>query len=78
MDAEGSALAHESIEQQRRLLSNAVVFDEEQLEFVNNQENARHDCLAVRQPKVTYVLNARGAKALAALFQFSVQPLQHA
>ena len=42
MDAERAALAHEAVEQQRRVLGELVVGDEEFLEFVDDQQRARH------------------------------------
>ena len=42
VDAEGPALAHQAVEQQRRLLGELVVLDEELLELVDDEQDARH------------------------------------
>jgi hypothetical protein len=43
VDAERSALAHETVEQERCFLRDLVVLDEELLELVDDQERARHE-----------------------------------
>ena len=42
VDAEGPALADQAVEQQRDLLRDLVVLDEELLELVDDQQDARH------------------------------------
>ena len=41
VDAERPALPHQPVQQQGRLLGDAVVLDEEFLEFVDDQQDAR-------------------------------------
>ena len=42
VQAEGPALAHQPVQQQGRLLRQPVVLDEELLELVHDQQDARH------------------------------------
>src|SRR5438045_6400675 len=44
--AERPALAHEAVEQERRFLGELVVFDEELLEFIDDEYDPRHRFLA--------------------------------
>src|SRR5260370_36683152 len=78
MNAEGSALPNQPVQKQGRLLSDAVVFDKEQLKLIDDQQDSRHDGLGIRHAVVRQILDTCGAEALAAPFQFSVQPLQDA
>ena len=42
MDAEGTALPDDSVEEQRGVLGQFVVFNKQLLEFIDHQEDARH------------------------------------
>jgi uncharacterized protein YfaQ (DUF2300 family) len=41
VQAERTALANQAIEQQRTFLGNAIVFDEEFLEFIDDEDDSR-------------------------------------
>ena len=80
--AEGAALTHQAIQQQRRFAGELVIFDEEFLELVHDQEDARQ----VRQLRMLggilavagQIVDAGGAIDFAALAQFDVKSLQDA
>jgi hypothetical protein len=84
VDAERSALAHESIEQQRCFLRDLVVLDEELLELIHDQESAGHERRALAQARAARplaigreVLHARIAEEVAALGEFRIEATQH-
>ena len=77
--AERPALPHQAVEQQRRLLGDLVVLDEELLELVDDQQDARQRLRRLLGLRIAVqVLHARLAEAFAADLQLGVQPLQHA
>src|SRR5688572_2688295 len=78
MDAEGTALAHDAIQQHVCRLGNPIIFDEEFLEFIDHDETPRHAHVRVALPKSRQVENARLPKQLSATFQLLVDAFKHA
>ena len=78
MHAEGAALAHQPVKEERGVLRHLVVLDEELLELVDHEEAARHSLGAAEGAPVGEVLDVRRAVQLAAAAQLVVQALQHA
>ncbi len=76
VNAEGSALPHQAVQQERCLLGQLVVFDEELLEFVDDEQDAGQNLAGIA--KAGDILHAGLAEALAALFHLGVQALHHA
>ena len=76
--AEGAALTHQSIEQQRRFLRHLVLFNEEFLELVHDQQGARHLLWATQPTPRGQILHASRTEQVAAPLQFGIQTLQHA
>ena len=76
--AEGTALPHQAVEQQRDFLRDLVVFDEELLELVDDEQDPRHRYLGPGLAIAVQVLTAELAVDLAALLELDVQPLEHA
>ena len=78
VDAERAALPHEAVEQQRRVLGQLVVGDEQLLELVDDQQRARHRHVGHGAAEAGDVLHAVLAEQLAAAAQLLVEPLEHA
>ena len=78
MNSERSALPHQPVEQQRGRLRVLVVLDEELLEFVHDQQNARHLDCRPSTAEAREVLHADIAEKVTALFQNRIQPFEHA
>ena len=74
VDAERPALPHQAIQQQRGILRNAVVFDEEFLKFVDDQHRPRHDRFGRGPAKAGQVLHAGRAEQVGPGLQFDVEP----
>ena len=77
MHAEGAALSHESIEQHRCALRNTIIVKEELLEFVDDEQDARHANIAPRSAETRDVLHASVSEEFAATREFGVQTLEH-
>jgi hypothetical protein len=77
MYAEGAALSHESIEQHRCALRNTIIVKEELLEFVDDEQDARHADIAPRSAETRHVLHASVSEEFAATREFGVQTLKH-
>ena len=78
VDAERAALADEAVEQQRRVLGELVVGDEQLLELVDDQQRARQRRVGHGAAEAGDVLHAVLAEQLAAAAQLLVEPLEHA
>src|SRR5689334_23042637 len=78
MNAERAALADEAVEQERRIVRNAVVSSKELLEFVDHQQDPRHHCFRLSIAIPLEILHAMLAEQVAAALQLQVEPLQHA
>ena len=78
MHAERTTLPDQAVEQQRDLLRDLVVFDEELLKLVDDQQDARHGHLGPGLAVAGQVLAAQLAEDLAALLELDVEPLEHA
>ena len=76
--AEGTTLPHQAVEQQRDLLRDLVVLDEELLELVDDQQDARHRHFGPGLAIAGQVLAAELAVDLAAFLELDIQPLEHA
>ena len=76
--AEGTTLANQPVQQQRDLLRDLVVLDEELLELVDDQQDARHGHVGLGLAIAGQVLAAQLPVDLAAFLQLDVQPLEHA
>src|SRR4029079_10968249 len=53
MNTEGTTLAHEAVEQQRGIMSNAVIACKELLKFVDDEEHAGH---GVRRGRGSWII----------------------
>ncbi len=62
MDAEGTALPDQAVEQQRDLLGDLVVLDEELLELVDDQQDARQGSVGPGLAIAGQVLARRAAR----------------
>ena len=71
-------MPHQAVQQQRRVLGDLVVLDEELLELVDDQQDARHAHARLGLAEAVQVLHAGVAELVAAISQLGVQPLQHA
>ena len=78
MDAKGPALPDDSIQQQRRGLGNLVVFDEEFLELVNDQQRSGNGLGAAGPLVAGDILHTEFSEHVAAALQFVIQALEHA
>ena len=78
MNAERPALADEPVEQKRGVLRDAVVFNEEFLKLVNDQERSGERRCAAGPLVAGQVLDAELAEEIAAATQLIIHPLQHA
>ena len=78
MHAEGAALAHQAVEEERGVLRHLVVLDEELLELVDHEEAARHPLRAAERAPVGEVLDVLRAVQLAATAQLVVEALEDA
>ena len=78
MDAEGTTLADQAVEQQGSLLGDLVVLDEELLELVDDEQDARHRVVGLGLAEAAEVLHAGVAEEVAPEFQLGVEPLEHA
>ena len=78
MDAEGAALAHDAVEQQRSGLRDRVVLHEKFLELVDDEQRARHRLRAALALVAGNVLHAEFAEQIAAAPQFLIDALEHA
>src|SRR5439155_17729172 len=78
VDAERASLADQPVEQEGGMLRDAVVLDEELLEFVNDQERARKRIGAPGPFIARKILNAEPAEKIATPAQFFIHPLKHA
>src|SRR3954468_10794021 len=90
MNAERPSLPHQAVEQERRILRQTVVFDEEFLEFIDDQDQSWQGSigfsgaflacpLAVgREGAVAgQIAGADRAKQLTTANQFAIEPLEH-
>src|SRR5262249_31964111 len=78
MQAERAALADEPVEQKRGFLGQLVVFDEELLQLVHDQQDPRQSLIRPLGTVTRDVVDAGGAVFVAANLQFRVQSLQDA
>ena len=78
MNAEGTALAHEPIQQQRSGLRHAIVLGEKFLELVDDQQRARQRFLAAGALEARHVLHAEFAEEIATPAQFFIHAFEHA
>ena len=78
MNAEGTSLAHNTIQKDRGILCDAIVFHEEFLELVDNQEGSRHRFTSARLLVASHVLHPQLAEHVPPPLQFLVHPLEHA
>ena len=78
MDAEGPALADQAVEQQRGLLRELVLLDEELLELVDDEQDARHGGRAGGVAIAVQVLHAGVAEPVGPQPHLDVEPLEHA
>ena len=78
VNAEGSALAHQAVQQQRDFLRDLVVLDEELLKLVDDEQDARHGHVGAGIAKALEVLHADFPVQVAAALELEVQPLEHA
>ena len=78
MDAERAALANEAVHQQRRFLGELIVFSEEFLELVDNEQDARQRFAGMGVAIVGHILHATGAVHFAAAAQLFVKAFEHA
>ena len=81
VDAEGATLPDEPVEQQGGFLGDLVVVDEELLELVDDQQDARHRAdrrrwIVPRYPARSWT--PAGAEDLAALLHLHIEPLEDA
>src|SRR5262249_24540285 len=76
MNPESPSLPHQAIQQKGRLFAELVVVDEELLELVDDEQNARQ--LSVMFTVAGDILRADVAKAIAADAHFGIQSLHHA
>ena len=58
MNAEGTALPHQAVQQQRDFLRDLVVLDEELLKLVDDEQDPRHGRLGPGLAKALEVLHA--------------------
>ena len=77
MHAESTPLPHQAVEHQRGILSELVVFNEDLLKLVDNQQDARHRLGVARSPIPSQVLYSEIAKEIATPLQLAVELLQH-
>src|ERR1700685_4396923 len=78
MQAEGSALANEAGEQERRLLGHLVFFDEKFLKFVHDEQDSRHAFAGLFIAIAVDVGNTSDAELLTASAQLRIQALEYA
>lgn len=78
MDAKRAPLPHDTVHQQCRALRHAVILDEQLLEFINQQQRARHRLRATRAFVTGDVLRAEFAEEIAAALEFFIHALQDA
>ena len=78
VNAEGSALADQAVEQKCGLLGDLVFLDEEFLEFVDHQQNPGQGGRAGSIAITAQVLHAGIAKLVGSEPHFQVEPLEHA
>jgi len=78
VDPECPALAHQPVQEQGGGLGDAVVFDEQLLELVDDQQDARHPGPRLCRAEGLDVLHAPLAEQVAALAELQVEALQHA
>ena len=78
VDAERTTLPDQAVEQQRDLLRDLVVLDEELLELVHDEQDARHGDFGPGFAVASQVLHAELAEELAAVLELDIEPLEHA
>ena len=78
VDAEGPALPHQTVEQQRGLLRDLVVLDEEFLELVDDEQDSRQRVGRPRPCDSRSGLARRVAEPIGPPPHLRVEPLQHA
>ncbi len=82
MNAEGASLPDQPIQKEGGFLGGLVILDKKFLEFVDDEQDARHGLLAVVAGMVVaigiQVVDAALAEAFAAGFELDVEPLQDA
>ena len=78
MDPERPALPHQAVEQERRLLGELVLLDEELLELVDDQQDPRAGGRPRGVPIAVQVLHAGVAESVGPLAHLDVEPLEHA
>ena len=74
---EGTPLSDEAVEEERRILADLVVVDEELLELVDHEEDPRHRLLGTTASPAREVLDALRPESLASRGEFLVESLQH-
>ena len=78
MDAEGPALPDQAVEPQRSLLRQLVLLDEELLELVHDQQDARERGRSGRVPIAVDVLHSGIAEAVGTEAELGIETLQDA
>src|SRR6185503_13706589 len=76
--AEGSALAHQAVEQLCGLLRHLVFLDEELLKLVDDEQEPRQWRRAGHVAITVHVLNAGIPKTIGPFAHRAVEPLEHA
>ena len=76
MHPEGAALADEPVEDQRRILSELVILDEQLLELVDDEEDPRHRFGAAGGTEAGEVLDGQIPEQVAAPLQLAVELLK--
>ncbi len=77
MHAEGSALPHESIQQERGFLGDVVVLDEHLLEFVDDEHRSRQR-LSSRLPVALQILDTMFPEQFTSSLEFLIDMLENA
>src|SRR5215831_13129776 len=77
MNAEGAALSHNAVEQERSGLRDAVVLDKELLEFVNQEQRPGNGFSPAGPFIAGKVLDAELAEQVTAAFELIIDALQH-
>ena len=78
VDAEGAALPHEPVQDQRRVLPDLVILDKELLELIDHQQCPRHRLPVISFEVARQILHAELAEDLASVLELVVQTLKHA
>src|SRR5207244_10754437 len=78
VDAECASLPHDSVKQNVGRLCNTIIFDEELLELVDDQQAAGNRFGAARFFEAGHVLDSESPEQVAPTLQFLIKPLQYA